>query len=383
MASTAATEEWAAHLGSRVVDEVAALAGGRLRPESAARLSTVTVRGYSMFLARLSGADDRPEQLAALVGDLFDEADVSLEDAMALHRHLELVLLREVRESGPPDLAAMDEGVLETAAHRFFNDLGAALAAGYLEARRGHDGDRSTAERELLACLLASPPRLGEARRTARSLGLDLDVPWQVTVVSSDRRLDGLRTRVRRALWGADVVVGSCPAGLVVAVHRGAGTAQWPDLGRGVVCGMGDTHPDARGLKASYEEALDALELARRKGLRLLRFDDTWFDRFLLGAVSAEELAEVVLAPVAGLSANRRAAVLETLEAYLDSGSSVAAVADALHLHRQSVNYRMQNVRKLFGERLMTPNGRLALHIAVKAARLQGPAETAASPHER
>lgn len=74
---------------------------------------------------------------------------------------------------------------------------------------------------------------------------------------------------------------------------------------------------------------------------------------------------------VADLTPNRRAAVLETLEAYLDSGSSVGAVADALHLHRQSVNYRMQNVRRLFGPRLMSANGRLALHIAVKAARLQ------------
>lgn len=382
MASTVATEEWAAHLGSRVVDEVAALAGGRLRQESAERLNTVTVRGYSLFLARLSGADDgRPEQLAALVGDLFEDVEISLEDAMALHRHLEQMLLREVREAGPSHLVALDHGALEAVAHRFFNDLGAALADGFLQARRGHDGDRDVAERELLSGLLASPPRIGAARRTARALDLDLNVPWQVTVVSSDRRLDGLRTRVRRAVWGADVVVGSCPAGLVVAVHRGASTAEWPDLGRGVVCGVGDTHPDVRGLRTSYEEALEALELARRRGLRQLRFDDTWFDRFLLGAVSAEELAQVVLAPLAGLSRNRRKAVLETLEAYLDSGSSVAAVADALHLHRQSVNYRMQNVRKLFGERLNSSNGRLALHIAVKAARLHEPGDAAsASP---
>jgi DNA-binding PucR family transcriptional regulator len=205
----------------------------------------------------------------------------------------------------------------------------------------------------------------------ARALDVDLEVPWEVTVVSSERRPEGLRTRIRRALWAADVLIGSCPEGLVVAVHRSSGTAEWSELGRGVVCGVGDTHPDARGLRASYEEALEALQLARRQGLRVLRFDDAWFDRFLLGAVSAEELAEVVLAPIAGMSRNRRAAVLETLEAYLDSGSSVAAVADALHLHRQSVNYRMQNIRKLFGERLRSPHGRLALHIAVKATRLQ------------
>jgi hypothetical protein len=372
MASGVPAPEWGPHLGTRVVEEVAGLVGGRLRPEIAAWLSEVTVRGYSVFLARLYGDEDgAPEQMAALVGDLFDDVDISLEDAMALHRHLEQVLLREVRESGPPDLVAMDGRVLETASHRFFNDLGAALADGYLQARRGHETDRTVAERELLGCVLASPPRLGEARRMARALDLDLNVPWEVTVVASERRSDGLRARVRRALWGADVLIGSCPAGLVVAVHRSAGPAQRPELGRGVVCGVGDTHPDVRGLRASYEEALEALELARRKGLPVLRFDDAWFDRFLLGAVSAEELAEVVLAPIADLSPSRRAAVLETLEAYLDSGSSVAAVADALHLHRQSVNYRMHNVRKLFAERMRSPHGRLALHIAVKAARLQ------------
>ena len=366
------TREWGKHLSTRVVDEVAGLSGGRLRPESAARLSDLTLRGYSMFLACLSGDDaGGPEQMAALVGDIFDDVDVSLEDAMALHRHLEHVLLREVHESGPADLLAIDEHVLETAAHRFFNDLAAALADGYLEARRGNDSARTVAEGELLGFVLAAPPVLGEARRLARSLDVDLDVPWEVTVVASTRQPEGLQARVRRALWGADLLVGSCPAGLVVAVHRSAAPGQWPELGRDVVCGVGDTHPGVRGLRTSYEEALEALELARRKGLCLLRFDDAWFDRFLLGAVSAEELAEVVLAPVAGLSRNRRAAALETLEAYLDSGSSVAAVADVLHLHRQSVNYRMQNVRKLFGERLMSPNGRLALHIAVKAARLQ------------
>jgi hypothetical protein len=372
MPAPATTPEWGAHLGTRVVEEVAGLAGGRLRPESAARLSQVTVRGYALFLQRLHGDDDSgPEQMAALVGDLFEDLDVSLEDAMALHRHLEQVLLREVRESGPSDLAAVDERVLETVAHRFFNDLGAALADGYLEARRGNESDRTVAERELLDCVLASPPRLSEARRLARALGLDLDVPWEVTVVSSERRPQGLRTRIRRALWGADVLIGRCPAGLVVAVHRGASAAPWPELGRGVVCGVGDTHPDVRGLRESYEQALEALDLARRKGLALLRFDDAWFDRFLIGAVTAEELAQVVLAPIAGLSPSKRTAVLETLEAYLDSGCSVAAVADALHLHRQSVNYRMHNVRKLFAERIGSPHGRLALHIAVKATRLQ------------
>jgi hypothetical protein len=330
------------------------------------------VRGYALFLSGLAGDDaGRPEDMAALVGDLFEDVDVSLEDAMALHRHLETMLLREVRSAGSDAAIPVDDAVLDAAAHRFFNDLAVALTDGYLAARRGHDTDRGAAERELLACVLASPPRVGEARRVARVLDVDLDVPWQVTVVASNHGDESTTARIRRSLWGADVLLGRCPAGLVVAVHRSATAAEWPDLGPSVTCGVGGTHRDLRGLRDSHEEALEALDLARRKQLPLLRFDDAWFDRFLLGAVSAEELAEVVLAPLAGLSRNRRAAVLETLEAYLDSGSSVTAVADALHLHRQSVNYRLQNVRRLFGERLMSPHGRLALHIAVKAARLQ------------
>jgi hypothetical protein len=367
----AVTDDWGARLAARVVEEVGALAGGRLRPESAALLTDVTVRGYVLFVASLRGDTVGTLQMAELVGDLFADVDISLEDAMALHRHLEQVLLKEVLDGAPDDLAGSDRPQLESAARRFFNDLSAALADGFLASRRGREGDGGD---DVLGCVLASPPRLGEARRVARAVDVDLETAWQVTVVSAPagRQLPrGLPARIRQALFGTVVLTTPCPAGFVVAVQQGPTTGEWPELGPGVVCGVGGIHSDVRGLRESHEEALEALDLARRKGVAVLHFDDAWFDRFLLGAVTAEELAERVLEPVADLTPNRRATVLATLEAYLDSGSSVGAVADALHLHRQSVNYRMQNVRRLFGPRLMSANGRLALHIAVKAARLQ------------
>jgi PucR C-terminal helix-turn-helix domain/GGDEF-like domain len=375
--ASAGASDWGSHLATRVVAEVAELAGGRLRPEVARLLTDVTVEGYAVFLDVLSGdaQASSPEHLAGLVGNLFDDVDISLEDAMALHRHLEQVLWREVRDLAPPELASAPPAELEAATHRFFNDLAVALADQYLAARRNHDSDRDAAETEVLACLLSSPPQLGQARRVARRLGVDFDVPWDVAVYASAD--DGVPLgsdvagRVRRALWGAVVLVGRLDPGLVVAVHRRGTTAEPPDLGPDVVSGWGGTHTDVRGLREGYEEALEVLELARRQGLRELHLEDAWFDRFLIGSVSAEELSERVLAPLTDLTANRRAAVLQTLEAYLDCGGSVTSVADALHLHRQSINYRMQNVRRLFGPLLLTPNGRLALHIAVKAARLR------------
>src|SRR4051794_26679218 len=148
-------DDGGAQLAARVVAEVTEVAGGRLRPESAERLRELTVRGYRVFASLLAGEEPGPEVMAELVDGLFDDIQISLEDAMALHRHLEQVLLREVRKTGPAPLASADPGLLESAAHRFFNDLAGALADGYLAARRGHDGDRDSAERELVGCLVA------------------------------------------------------------------------------------------------------------------------------------------------------------------------------------------------------------------------------------
>lgn len=69
------------------------------------------------------------------------------------------------------------------------------------------------------------------------------------------------------------------------------------------------------------------------------------------------------------LDASRRDWMFETLEAYLDAGSSVTAAARALCLHRESARYRITKLRDLFGSDLDDPDRRLALHLAVKALR--------------
>ena len=376
----AAVEEWGPRLADRVVAEVADFVGGPLRPETSKLLADLTLDSYTAFLAVLAGDDEAcgSQRLAELYGRLFNEVGVSFEDAMTLHRHLEQVLMREVRDAAALELGAEDLAQLEAVGHRFFNDLAATLTDRYLASRRAREGDRDAVETELLECLLSStPPPLGHGRRAARLLGVELDVAWQVMVVApadSQKPISSaFPAQMRQMLWGAVVLVGLLEPGLVVAVHHRGGAAHLRDLGQAVVCGIGGTHADVRGMRQSHLEALEVLDLASRRGLAQLRLEDAWFDRFLLGAVSAEELAALVLAPVAGLTSNRRIAVLDTLEAYLDCGGIVTEVADALHMHRQSVNYRMHNVRKLFGQMLLTADGRLALHIAVKAARLQAP----------
>jgi len=56
----------------------------------------------------------------------------------------------------------------------------------------------------------------------------------------------------------------------------------------------------------------------------------------------------------------------DTLYAYLQSGGSLRAAAQQLHLHDSTVKYRMRILRELLGDRLTDPNKRFELELALR-----------------
>ena len=66
------------------------------------------------------------------------------------------------------------------------------------------------------------------------------------------------------------------------------------------------------------------------------------------------------------------ALLLRTLETYLELAGSARATAEALHLHRTSLYYRLQRVELLAGTDLKDGTERLALHLALRVARAAG-----------
>lgn len=94
-----------------------------------------------------------------------------------------------------------------------------------------------------------------------------------------------------------------------------------------------------------------------------------------IGAVAARLAADEV--PVhpgleALLDLPEAASLLRTLETYLELAGSAQATAEALHLHRTSLYYRLQRVELLAGTDLKDGTERLALHLALKVARASG-----------
>ena len=84
------------------------------------------------------------------------------------------------------------------------------------------------------------------------------------------------------------------------------------------------------------------------------------------------ELAERRLAPLTEASTSARARLLETLEAWLEHHGSVPEVARAIHVHPQTVRYRLNQLRNLFGDDLDDPDARFELMVVTRARTLRG-----------
>ncbi|HYH58159.1 MAG TPA: helix-turn-helix domain-containing protein, partial [Thermoleophilaceae bacterium] len=105
------------------------------------------------------------------------------------------------------------------------------------------------------------------------------------------------------------------------------------------------------------------LVLAERHNLALL----LGADRRL-----ARDVAERALAPLAGETDLSRDRLGSTLDAWLRHRGRTEAVASALHVHPQTVRYRLARLRELFGARLDEPDGRFELELALRARRIAG-----------
>jgi len=86
-------------------------------------------------------------------------------------------------------------------------------------------------------------------------------------------------------------------------------------------------------------------------------------------AIALADLRADVLAPIATLRASTAERLRETLRAWLLHQGRRDDIAQALHVHPQTVRYRVSQLRSVYGDRLEDPDTVLALTIALGAPR--------------
>jgi hypothetical protein len=80
------------------------------------------------------------------------------------------------------------------------------------------------------------------------------------------------------------------------------------------------------------------------------------------------EIAARALAPLSELKPGTRDRLTVTLRAWLDNPGQISRIAETLHVHPQTVRYRVGQLRELFGDRLEDPDSRFELQLAVRSA---------------
>ncbi|WP_329236239.1 helix-turn-helix domain-containing protein [Actinoallomurus sp. NBC_01490] len=84
-----------------------------------------------------------------------------------------------------------------------------------------------------------------------------------------------------------------------------------------------------------------------------------------------DELARQRLARLDGMPAGKQKALTETLRVWLESWSTAADVGNRLHVHPQTVRYRLNQLKESLGERFTDPEARFGLELVLRAQRLR------------
>lgn len=136
-----------------------------------------------------------------------------------------------------------------------------------------------------------------------------------------------------------DEIVG----GMLDRTHR-----RMPDIK--LYCGAGSKVQDISQLYISYRRAKAAVKRAICQKDMYVKFDDMGLYRLLYMVDDKKllwEMSEELLKPLIEYDKKHKSSYVETLELYLRHNGSIQAVAEQTFTHRNTVIYRISNIKKL------------------------------------
>ncbi len=260
---------------------------------------------------------------------------------------------------------------LADAIFSYSDELAGRVVEGFLRMQSDEAGEIERRRRRLVALLV--DPAGAELEAIARAAALARwAVPRSVAVLAlAGHDPPGAITR----RLGVDTLVGTDAEGTFVIVPDPAGPKRARELEAavdGVAAALGPTVPPG-GARRSLRRARLALSLLQRAALAdpgrpgPVRADDHLGSLVVLQDLElASELAASRLAALDSLPAAERARLLDTLAAWLALQRHVPAIAEALHVHPQTVRYRVARLRELLGDALESADGRFELELALR-----------------
>ena len=338
-------------------------------------------QGVGVALSRFVEADAGPTRMYVDLGRGEYRQGRTLDALLAAYRVGARIAWRRITEAGeraglePGDLYRLGEALFS-----YIDALSAESAEGWASEQAAAAGRRQR-RREELVRLLAEEPPADEQRVRDAAQEAAWRLPAQLAALAvvpgaSDVRAGAGEEGARLAARiGPDVLAAAFGDVAVLLVPDPGAPALAPRLTEALGERAASLGPAVapRDAGRSIALALRLLRLAADGAVApaqgLLRVAEHLPALVLhADAELARELARRELAPLEAVSPAARAKLLETLRVWLDDQGRVEQTAHHLGVHPQTVRYRVNQLRELFGPRLEDPAGRHALALAVRAA---------------
>ena len=303
----------------------------------------------------------------------------------------------------------------------YMDELAAASSAGYAEARAELAGETGQLRRRLLDLLTASsappaaaiaslaqaagwplPRRVAAVALAPMTLGTPRPLPPDVLadlarrdpcLLIADPDGPGRRRQLGTALRNWLAMPDQHPAGQAGHTNQPGDRPPSPSP----LAAVGPALPLA-GASGSLRWAAQALALARRGLIRagsgagaadkaeapdgIVWCEDHLPTLVLLAdADLAATLSREALAPLRRLRPDQADRLAWTLLAWLESADDANAAALRLHVHPQTIRYRLRQVSELFGDALTDPDARFRLLLALRVRRLLAGQRPATAGH--
>ena len=333
--------------------------------------------GRFTTLVENPGADrDEGREVYLNLGRGEMRAGRSMDALLAAYRLGARVAWRRLAAAGeraglhPHTLYALAEAIFA-----YIDELSADSIEGYAREQAAAAGALQRRRQRLAALLIQEPPATPAAIEAAAA-----NAAWRlprslaalvVEAEGSGEQADRLALRL-----GPEVLVVQVAPFIVALVPAGGRRRELEVAVRGRRAALGPT--------VTWQEA--GVSFARARELLRLADDGAIEDSgglllaerhklsLLLGVDRrlARDVADSALEPLEGETELSRERLGSTLDAWLRHRGRTEAVAKALHVHPQTVRYRLARLRELFGPRLDDPDARFELELALRARRLAG-----------
>ena len=291
---------------------------------------------------------------------------------------------------------------MATAQERVFERGAMVIALELLKQRHTDEVDwrmRGDLFRDLLSLESEDAP---EMLLRARSYGLDLTRPHAVLVARPDPAPSGPATpdvAVERVISCVRRIVAQSQVRALIGARDGAVLLLWPVTGDAdrspahvaraigasvtslsgggttVSVAIGDTCESPLDYRIATQLAAGALRVTQEAGARnrVVDVEDLAIYRLLLSVQDPTVLrgfSDRILGPLRQQGETRNADLVRTLRVYLENDLQSNRTAEALHVHPNTLAYRLRRIETLTGSSLRSSKGLLEMSFAVAVDRL-------------